>query len=145
MALVKLTPLDQFVCNQHTVTIIQTPTEILVAELDPSIATQYDTFPHIQPLLNELDNWMVYFVNIGKLEAGHPMDRLAFTELLVKSDGVMSEPSPRERWWVQITVHDTIFPLEILPVHHWMTEPKYRDALLSIYHKLASSSKAGVN
>jgi len=145
MALVKLIPLDKFVCNQYTVTIIQTPTEILVAELDPSIATQCDTFPLIQPLLDELDSWMAYFVNIGKLKTGYPMDRLAFTELLVKSDGVVSEPTPRECWWVQITVHDTIFPLEVLPVHHWMTEPKYRDALLSIYHKLAVSSKAGVN
>lgn len=145
MILAKLTPLEQFVCNQHTVTIIQTTTEVFVAELDPSIANAYDTLPYIKPLLDELDNWMAYFVNIGKLEVGHPMDRLAFTELLVKSNGLLTEPSPRERWWIQITVHDTIVPLEVHPAHYWMTEPEYRDALLSIYHKLATTSKAGIN
>ena len=149
MTLAKLVPLAQFECNQDTVTIVQTKTDVWVVELDPSVAKQHDTFSLILPLLEELveelDSWMAYFVNVGRLEVGMPIDRLALTELVMKEHGVLSEPSPREVWWIQITAHETIFPLEILPVHKWVTSPKYRSALISIYHRLASTTRVGLN
>lgn len=145
MPLVKLVPLSQFECKQDTVVIIQTDTEVLAAELDPSVAKEHNTFPLLEPIFNDMDNWMAYFVNIGRLEVGMPMDRLALTELIMKRDGVMSEPTPREVWWVQITTHSTIFPLETRPHHAWLTDSKHREALVSIYYRLASTSKAGVN
>lgn len=145
MPLAKLVPLSEFECNQSTVTIVQTPTDVLVAQLDPSVADANDSFQYFGRLLDELNDFTAYFVNIGRYNETSPMDRLAFTELLIKEDGALHNPSPRIVHWLQVTHEEELKPIEIGDCHDWMTKPENYHSLLSIYHRLASTSKVKLN
>lgn len=148
MFLAKLVPLKDFkVCLQDTVTLVDTRGEILAIELDPSISKDLDTFNHSKAVLETLEgDWLAYFVNVGRLETGSPIDRLAFTELIAQLDGLWVEPSPRYVWWVQVTPQGIIVPLEASPeVREWLTAPEHQAPLVSIYDRLSSTSKLGTN